>query len=51
MLRSMTAYARAACNETWGQATWELRGVNNRYLDTVFRLPEEIRALEPRLRE
>ena len=51
MLRSMTAYARAACDETWGHATWELRGVNNRYLDAVFRLPEELRALEPRLRE
>ena len=51
MLRSMTAYARAACNETWGHAAWELRGVNNRYLDIVFRLPEELRALEPRLRE
>ncbi|MFT5172682.1 MAG: hypothetical protein ACI8W7_000848 [Gammaproteobacteria bacterium] len=51
MLRSMTAYARAACDETWGHAAWELRGVNNRYLDAVFRLPEELRALEPRLRE
>jgi uncharacterized protein (TIGR00255 family) len=51
MLRSMTAYARAACDETWGHAGWELRGVNNRYLDVVFRLPEELRALEPRLRD
>ena len=51
MLRSMTAYARAACDEAWGHAAWELRGVNNRYLDVVFRLPEELRALEPRLRE
>lgn len=51
MLRSMTAYARAACDDTWGHAAWELRGVNNRYLDIVFRLPEELRSLEPRLRE
>ena len=51
MLRSMTAYARATCDETWGHAAWELRGVNNRYLDVVFRLPEELRAMEPRLRE
>lgn len=51
MLRSMTAYARAACDESWGHAAWELRGVNNRYLDIVFRLPEELRALEPGLRE
>lgn len=47
----MTAYARAACDESWGNAAWELRGVNNRYLDIVFRLPEELRALEPKLRE
>jgi len=51
MLRSMTAYARAACDDVWGHAVWELRGVNNRYLDVVLRLPEELRALEPRLRE
>jgi len=51
MLRSMTAYARATREGAWGQATWELRGVNNRYLDVVLRLPEELRALESRLRE
>jgi len=51
MLRSMTAYARAARDADWGQAAWELRGVNNRYLDLGFRLPEELRALETRLRE
>lgn len=51
MLRSMTAYARVTRDGAWGQATWELRGVNNRYLDVVLRLPEELRALEARLRE
>jgi uncharacterized protein (TIGR00255 family) len=51
MLRSMTAYARVTREGAWGQATWELRGVNNRYLDVVLRLPEELRALESRLRE
>ena len=51
MLRSMTAYARAACEADWGQASFELRGVNNRYLDVSFRLPEDLRGLEPRLRE
>ncbi len=51
MLRSMTAYARAACESDWGQAAWELRGVNNRYLDIVLRLPEELRPLENRFRE
>jgi len=50
MLRSMTAYARTTIEAAWGQATWELRSVNNRYLDAVFRMPEELRGLEPRLR-
>jgi uncharacterized protein (TIGR00255 family) len=47
----MTAYARAATQQVWGRASWELRGVNNRYLDAVFRLPEELRALESGFRE
>ena len=51
MLRSMTAYARAAEEAAWGQAAWELRSVNNRYLDVSFRIPEEMRALENRFRE
>jgi uncharacterized protein (TIGR00255 family) len=51
MLRSMTAYARAGEEAAWGQATWELRSVNNRYLDVSFRLPEEMRPLEGRFRE
>ena len=51
MLRSMTAYARATREDDWGQAAWELRGVNNRYLDVTFRMPEELRPLETRLRE
>jgi len=51
MLRSMTAYARAAEEAAWGQAAWELRSVNNRYLDVSFRIPEEMRALESRFRE
>ena len=29
----------------------EIRAVNNRYLDIQFRLPEELRAVEPALRE
>ncbi len=51
MLRSMTAYARATIDADWGQATWEIRSVNNRYLDAVYRMPEELRNIEPRLRK
>jgi uncharacterized protein (TIGR00255 family) len=31
----------------WGSAAWELRSVNQRYLETYFRLPEQFRSLEP----
>ncbi len=47
----MTAYARAARETDWGHAIWELRGVNNRYLDAVFRMPEELRFMEAGFRE
>ncbi len=50
MIRSMTAFAREEADEAWGSATWELRSVNNRYLDVVVRMPEELRALEPAVR-
>lgn len=51
MLRSMTAYARKEINAHWGTACWELRSVNQRYLETYIRLPEQLRSLEPIIRE
>ena len=36
---------------TGGAVTVEARSVNGRFLDVSFRLPDEIRALEPALRE
>lgn len=51
MIRSMTAYARHEIKSTWGSATWELRSVNQRYLETYIRLPEQFRSLEPLIRE
>ncbi len=47
----MTAFARHETGVPWGVLTWELRSVNHRYLDIALRLPEELRALEPRARE
>ena len=47
----MTAFARQALEKNWGAATWELRSVNSRYLETNFRLPESVRYLEFKLRE
>lgn len=48
---SMTAFARHADEGDWGRAVWELRSVNNRYLDVNFRLPEELRGLEAQFRD
>jgi len=47
----MTAFARCEAVTSWGTLTWELRSVNHRYLDIALRLPEELRSLEPRVRE
>lgn len=51
MIRSMTAFARAESEQPWGSAQLELRSVNNRYLDIAPRLPDELRSLEPVVRE
>ena len=51
MIRSMTAYARRETKGEWGSAAWELRSVNQRYLETYIRLPEPFRGLEPVIRE
>ena len=50
MIRSMTAYASRSLATGHGQLTWELRSVNQRYLDLSLRLPEEFRTLEPDIR-
>ena len=51
MIYSMTAFARSEVKQEWGTAVWEVRSVNQRFLETYFRLPEQFRALEPVLRE
>ncbi len=48
---SMTGFASAAAESGPFGLVWELRSVNHRFLDTTFRLPEELRALEPGCRE
>lgn len=47
----MTGFASAQARVEPFQLDWELRSVNHRYLDLSFRLPEELRGLEPELRE
>lgn len=51
MIRSMTAYARKEINTLWGQAAFEIRSVNHRYLEISTRLPEQFRTLEIILRD
>jgi uncharacterized protein (TIGR00255 family) len=47
----MTAFARLEHRDDLGGLVWELRSVNHRYLETSLRLPEELRAIEPTVRE
>lgn len=51
MIYSMTGYAVAARELDSAVLNLELRSVNHRYLDIQFRLPDELRAIEPALRE
>ncbi len=51
MIHSMTAFARVEIKGDWGNAIWEIRSVNQRFLETYFRLPEQFRSLEAVLRE
>ena len=51
MIQSMTAFARESATTDQGVLTVELRTVNHRYLDCTFKLPDQLRALEPKLRE
>ena len=51
MIFSMTGYAAVTDESPVGGLSLDLRSVNHRYLDIQFRMPEELRLLEPELRE
>jgi uncharacterized protein (TIGR00255 family) len=51
MIQSMTGYAAASADSPRGTIGLELRSVNARFLDVQFRVAEELRPLEPMLRE
>lgn len=51
MIKSMTAFASGERASEWGTLGCELRSVNHRFLELGIRLPDELRALEPALRE
>jgi uncharacterized protein (TIGR00255 family) len=51
MILSMTGFAAATAELPGISLAVELRSVNHRYLDVTVKLPEELRTLEPSLRE
>jgi uncharacterized protein (TIGR00255 family) len=51
VIKSMTAFASGERASEWGTLGCELRSVNHRFLELGIRLPDELRALEPALRE
>lgn len=51
MIYSMTGFASATAELDNGTVSVELRSVNSRYLDLQMRIPDELRAVEPALRE
>ena len=51
MIYSMTGYAARTLDVERGALHLELKSVNSRYLDFQFRICEELRVVEPALRE
>lgn len=51
MIRSMTAFAAREAGSPLGTLACEMRSVNHRFLELSLRLPEELRAFEPSIRE
>ena len=51
MILSMTGYAMVTRELPNGTLHLELKSVNSRFLDLMFRLGDEVRSLEPALRE
>jgi len=51
MILSMTGFAAAAAELPGVSLSVELRSVNHRYLDVSLKLPDELRTIEPALRE
>ncbi|MGC1459420.1 MAG: YicC/YloC family endoribonuclease [Steroidobacteraceae bacterium] len=47
----MTGFARRETSGPWGSLICELRSVNHRFLESSLRLPEELRSLDPEIRQ
>lgn len=51
MTHSMTAFSRIAEHGNFGELIWEVRSVNHRYLEAFVKLPEDLRGIEPMVRD
>jgi len=51
MPHSMTGFASAEARRGALRLSWEIRSVNHRFLDLSFRMPDDLRALEPECRD
>ena len=51
MLYSMTAFARSELNKENLTMVWEIKSVNHRFLESYFRVPEGLRAIETKIRD
>ena len=51
MIRSMTAFARVEKNTEKCLLSLEIRSVNHRFSEVSLRIPEDLRPLEPKIRE
>lgn len=51
MIASMTGFASVSRETEAGSILLEIRSLNHRYLDIQFRLPDELKFLEPVIRE
>lgn len=51
MIHSMTAFARTETHHAGATLVWEIRSVNQRYLDLHPRLPEALKAIESPVRD
>lgn len=51
MVASMTAFARKQKEFNWGTMSWEIRSVNHRFMEPGIRVPDNLRILEPAVRD
>ena len=47
----MTAFARSELNKENLSMVWEIKSVNHRFLESYFRVPEGLRAIETKIRD